>query len=203
MRDQAELVTHPYRRWYAVMTQPQREALAWQHLCDRDLEVFLPRFVERVGHPRRGYVVRQAKPLPGYVFLHAPAAMEWHRVTETPCITGIVKVNGEPLAARDGVIERMQALTLQGDGTLWLDRIDDELVMKPGPVPTRRKKRRGDAEPFARGSTLRILSGPFKSFNGVYVGGHDPKLQLMVDIFGRSSVAVFTEAEVAFVEPPL
>jgi transcription antitermination factor NusG len=111
---------------------------------------------------------------PGYVFLHAEPLLDWDLLLKTPCVTGIVRSGERPIPARDGRFEKLQALMLAGDGSIWRDSTGE---WRPGPVP-----KVVDAPRYARGQRLRIPS--WEAF-GEYVGDKGASVQLWVDMFGK------------------
>jgi transcription antitermination factor NusG len=190
MRDQVEL--HNGRRWYAVATQPGREAVAREDLASQDFEVFLPILIEIVGHPRRG-TYRRTRPVFGpYLFVHVdPAATHWHCIVEARAVVGLVCAAGVPLAARKGPIEMLQRLALDGDGTIWIAGYDEEGKpdWRAGPIVKAAKRL-----PFEPGQPLRITGGPFQYLSGLYVGGEGEHLKLSIDTLGRKVVTELPEA---------
>lgn len=198
MRDQVELTQG--RRWYAVATQPGREAVARETLADDDFEVFLPLSAERTGHHRRDtrIVVRPA--FGAYLFIHVdPAVTQWSRIGAARGVLGLVCAGGAPIPARPGPIEHLQRLALEGDGTIWISGYEMVGRQKcpiwaPGPLAPRKKRL-----PFDIGQTLRITDGILASFLGQYLGGEGDKLKLNVDMMGRAVPHTLPEAWVVAV----
>jgi transcription antitermination factor NusG len=195
MRDQVEL--HDGRRWYAVATQPGREAVAREDLSSQDFEVFLPLLAEAIGHPKRGKQDLRVRPAFGaYLFIHVvPGATEWHRITEARAVVGLVCAAGAPIPAKAGEVDKLVRLTVNGDGTLWVAR--DALGQpewRAGPLVRPRHRLR---LPFAMNQRLRIIDGIFAGLEGLYVGGQG-KIKLALDAAGALGV---TELPEALVQP--
>ena len=181
------------RRWYALAVQSQ--ATTRERLAERDWEVFDPRVVERIGHPRRGVSEREGPLFPGYLFVHTPPAQtEWHRLNREPGVLGIVRAGENPIPAQPGKIEDLIRLALiEGDGTVWIDDTDKlKPEVRPGPLPGKRDRNR--PPPFKVDQLLQIDAGPFTSFQGLYVEGEGDRLKLWVDIFGRQVLHEISEA---------
>jgi transcriptional antiterminator RfaH len=104
-------------RWFAVMTQPQREGVAVENLARQDFCTFCP--LERVirRHARRS-ITMTAPVFRGYVFVRMdPRAARWRSINGTLGVRSLVASGDFPLPIRPGVIETFVEST-DADGIL-------------------------------------------------------------------------------------
>lgn len=178
------------RRWYAVAVEIGREPDTRMRLAEQDYETWLPLLAERVRRPERRdrrdrgerWRVVEHPLFPGYLFLGADDQTAWHPVTDTRGVIGVVSIQGQPLPARVGQVERIQALALSGDGTLWLD---GEGELRAGPLASAAGRR---ITSYRVGEALTITDGPFTSFPARYreptrEGAH----RVWAMLFGRAT----------------
>lgn len=123
-------------RWYCVMTQPRREAWAFENLARQGFRGWLPLMVRTVRHARRVTTVRTAL-FPRYGFLALDLARDrWRSVNGTFGVVGLLMEEDRPRPVPVGVVEHLQALA------------DAEGAVRFGL----------EAEP---GRRVRVLTGPF------------------------------------------
>ena len=187
MRDQIELGEG--RRWYAVATHPGREAVAREDLADQDFEVFLPILAERVKHPRNGVVIRQRPAFGCYLFVHFDAdRTKWGAINRARGVLHVLVAGERPIPARQGAVEALLRLTIEGDGLLH-EGPDHRLYA--GKPPARRAR-------FAAGDRVEVAAGVLemagKRVEGIYVGGRNGSAELLVDIMGGPRVVKLDEA---------
>ncbi len=170
-------------RWYVVHTYSGFEYKAKEALEGRikqapELqglfqEVLIPaeEVVGLVGGKRK---VSQRKYFPGYMLVRMVLNDDTYSlVKNTPKVTGFVGGQGQPVSIPD---EEAQRLT---------QRISED-SQRPKPK-----------EMFERGEVVRVVNGPFASFNGIVdeVKPEKNKLRVLVSIFGRQ-----TPVELDFVQ---
>lgn len=161
-------------KWYVVHTYSGFENRAKKSLEERmkreGLEeyfgqVLVPteNVVELVGGTKR---TSKRKFFPGYMLVQMELNdRTWHLVKSTPKITGFVGNARNPVPVRE---EHVTRLTQQ---------IDQGMVSaKPKVV-------------YEEGENVRVIDGPFSSFNGVIeeVKAEKQKLRVLVSIFGRAT----------------
>lgn len=123
-------------RWYCVMTQPRREAWAFENLARQGFRGWLPLMVRTVRHARRVTTVRTAL-FPRYGFLALDLARDrWRSVNGTFGVVGLLMEEDRPRPVPPGVVEHLQALA------------DTEGAVRFGL----------EVEP---GRRVRVLTGPF------------------------------------------
>jgi transcriptional antiterminator NusG len=172
------------KEWYVVHTYTGYESKAKQNLEDRiktlakeDLfgEVLVPteNIVELVKGRKKE---SKRKFFPGYILVNMELNEEtWYIVKNTPKITGFVGGGMTPPPIPETEVKRITQQIAEGS-------------LKPKPKAV-----------FEKGEGVRIIDGPFTSFNGVVeeVKPEKGKLRVSVSIFGRSTPVEldFTQVE--------
>ena len=162
------------KRWYVVhvfsgsekkMAQSILEQAASHGLEEQIEDVLVP--TEEVMEVRRGAKVQaERKFFPGYILVNMELTdAAWSLVQSQPRVTGFLGGKGKPVpitkAEADRLIKQM-----------------DEGVERPRSTIS-----------FDIGEEVRVVEGPFESFNGVVEEADDEKerLKVAVSIFGRST----------------
>lgn len=162
------------KRWYVVhvfsgsekkMAQAILEQAASNNLEEQIEDVMVP--TEEVVEVRRGAKVQaERKFFPGYILVKMELSdAAWSLVQSQPRVTGFLGGKGKPVpitqAEADRLIKQM-----------------DEGVERPRSTIS-----------FDVGEEVRVIEGPFESFNGVVEEADDEKerLKVSVSIFGRST----------------
>ena len=162
------------KRWYVVhvfsgseqkMAQSILEQAASHGLEEQIEDVLVP--TEEVVEVRRGAKVQaERKFFPGYILVNMELTdAAWSLVQSQPRVTGFLGGKGKPVpitkAEADRLIKQM-----------------DEGVERPRSTIS-----------FDIGEEVRVVEGPFESFNGIVEEADDEKerLKVAVSIFGRST----------------
>lgn len=162
------------KRWYVVhvfsgsekkMAQSIMEQAASHGLEEQIGDVLVP--TEEVVEVRRGAKVQaERKFFPGYILVNMELTdAAWSLVQSQPRVTGFLGGKGKPVpitnAEADRLIKQM-----------------DEGVERPRSTIS-----------FDIGEEVRVVEGPFESFNGIVEEADDEKerLKVAVSIFGRST----------------
>lgn len=172
------------KQWYVIHTYSGYEMKAKQNLEEsisklgkEDLfgEVLVPteNVVEMVKGKKRE---TKRKFFPGYILVNMELTDEsWYIVKNTPKITGFVGGGTTPPPIPEAEVKRITQQIEEGS-------------LKPKPKAV-----------FERGESVRIIDGPFTSFNGVVdeVKPEKGKLRVSVSIFGRATPVEldFTQVE--------
>ena len=172
------------KEWYVVHTDTGYEMKAKQNLEDRVKqlgkedafgEILVPteNIVELVKGKKKE---SKRKFFPGYILVNMDLNEEtWYIVKNTPKITGFVGGGTTPPSIPEGEVKRITQQIAEGS-----------LKAKPKAV-------------FEKGEGVRIIDGPFSSFNGIVeeVRPEKGKLRVSVSIFGRSTPVElhFTQVE--------
>ncbi len=170
------------KKWYVVqaysgfedkVVERLRERIERSGLQDQFGEIIVPR--EEVVELKKGKKVSsQRKFFPGYVLVEMEMNDEtWHVVKDTPQVSGFLGSGGKPRPMPKAEVEAIK-------------RQIEEGVERPRPKVM-----------FEVGDAVRVLDGPFASFNGVVeeVMEDKAKLKVSVSIFGRP-----TPVELDFVQ---
>ena len=162
------------KRWYVVhvfsgsekkMAQAILEQATANGLEDQIADVMVP--TEEVVEVRRGAKVQaERKFFPGYILVNMELTdAAWSVVQSQPRVTGFLGGKGRPVPITNAEAER-------------LIKQMDEGVERPRSTLS-----------FDVGEEVRVVEGPFESFNGVVEEADDEKerLKVSVSIFGRST----------------
>jgi len=162
------------KRWFVVhvfsgsekkMAQAILEQAAANGLEDQIADVMVP--TEEVVEVRRGAKVQaERKFFPGYILVNMELTdAAWSVVQSQPRVTGFLGGKGRPVPITNAEAER-------------LIKQMDEGVERPRSTLS-----------FDIGEEVRVIEGPFESFNGVVEEADDEKerLKVSVSIFGRST----------------
>jgi len=170
------------KRWYVVQVyssfedkvfQALQERIAQSEYADSFGEILIPR--EEVVELRQGQkVTSKRKFFPGYLLVEMEMNDEtWHIVNGTPKVSGFLGSGGkpQPMPPQEVAAIRQQV---------------EEGIERPRPKVL-----------FDVGDAVRVVDGPFASFNGVVeeVMEDKGKLKVSVSIFGRP-----TPVELDFVQ---
>jgi transcriptional antiterminator RfaH len=147
-------------RWFAAMTQPQREGVAVDNLRRQGFCTFSP--LERVTRRcARKTIAATAPVFRGYVFVRMdPLRARWRSISGTLGVRSLVTNGDSPMAIRPGVVETLLAST-DADGILRF------------------------FDPLQPGMTVRLRAGPFAEQFGVIerLDGHE-RLVLLMSLMG-------------------
>ncbi len=162
------------KRWYVVhvfsgsekkMAQSILEQAASHGLDEQINDVLVP--TEEVIEVRRGAKVQaERKFFPGYILVNMELTdAAWSLVQSQPRVTGFLGGRGKPVPITEAEADR-------------LIKQMDEGVERPRSTLS-----------FDIGEEVRVVEGPFESFNGVVEEADDEKerLKVAVSIFGRST----------------
>ena len=160
------------KQWYVVqayssfedkVVRQLEERIERSGLKDQFGEILVPR--EEVVELKKGQkVTSQRKFFPGYILVEMEMNDEtWHIIKDTPQVSGFLGSGGKP---RPMPLAEVNALKQQ----------IEEGVERPKPRIM-----------FDVGDAVRVMEGPFASFNGVVeeVMEDKGKLKVSVSIFGR------------------
>lgn len=161
-------------RWYVVhvhsgfekkVAESIRESAIKKGLGDFFSEILVP--TEEVVEMRRGAKVNaERKFFPGYVLIKMDLTDEsWHMVKNTAKVTGFLGGGGKPSPISEAEAQRILNQVQEG-------------VEHPRPSIT-----------FEVGEQVRVVDGPFASFNGLVEDVDEAKarIKVAVSIFGRAT----------------
>jgi len=164
-------------RWYIIHAYSGFEGKVRDAIMSEAARMGLEQLVEQIEVPtetiteaRRGKKIQvERKFMPGYVL--AKLAMNddvYHLVKNTPKVTGFLGPNGKPQAISDAEAARM------------LNSKEEAAASAP------RQQVKVDYE---IGDSVKVLDGPFASFNGIVeeLDFDKSKVKVSVSIFGRAT----------------
>jgi len=160
--------------WYVVHTYSGFEQKAKLALEERVRSLGKGDYVSEVLVPSESVVemkkgvkkTTSRKFFPGYILVKMELNEDtWHVIKNTPKITGFVGNNTNPPIVPE---EEVRRITQQ----------IDEGTLRPKPKTV-----------FEKGENVRVVDGPFATFNGMVeeVNPEKGKLKVLVSIFGRST----------------
>jgi len=158
-------VLHVYSGFEHKVSEAIHEKARKLKLSERVGEIMVP--TEEVVEVKRGQRVNtERKFFPGYVLAKLDMSDEvWHMIKDTPKVTGFLGANNKPAPVSqkeaDALIKQIQ-----------------EGIDSPRPSVT-----------FDIGEEVKVVDGPFASFNGQVeeVDEEKTKLKVSVSIFGRAT----------------
>ena len=167
-------VIHAYSGFEKKVAQSIKEQALVQGLGDLVEEVLVP--TEEVVEIRRGQrFSSERKFFPGYVLVRMELTDDtYHLVSGTPKVTGFLGSGKTPMPISDAEAERILHQVKEG-------------VERPRPSVR-----------FEVGEQVRVLEGPFQSFNGFVedVDEERSRLKVSVSIFGRPTPVELDYAQV-------
>ena len=163
-------------RWYIIHAYSGFEGKVRDAIMSEATRLGLDRLVEQIEVPtetiteaRRGKKIAvERKFMPGYVLAKLEMSDQvYHLVKNTPKVTGFLGPNGKPQAISEAEAGRM-------------------LNSKEEAAAAPKQKVRVDYE---IGDAVRVLDGPFASFNGTVeeLDFDKSKVKVSVSIFGRAT----------------
>ena len=171
---EAAVASNPRHKWYIVhaysnfekkVAESIREQAHSHGLDDLFSEILVP--TEDVVEIRRGRKVNaERKFFPGYVLVKMDLTDEaYHLVKNTPKVTGFLGSAAKPMPVSEKEVARIIGAIEEG-------------VERPRPTIS-----------FEIGETVKVIDGPFASFNGSVeqVDEERARLRVTVSIFGRAT----------------
>ena len=161
-------------RWYSISVLSNYEKRVAENIKEAIVQNSLEAEIEQVLVPteevleiRRGKKIQSERRfMPGYVLVRMNMTdKSYHLIKDTNRVTGFLGGKGKPVPITNAEAERLL-------------RQMDEGVERPAATIT-----------FDIGEEVRVIDGPFESFNGLVEEADDEKarLKVAVSIFGRST----------------
>lgn len=167
-------VLHVYSGFEKKVKQSIEEQAAQAGMSETILQVLVPS--EEVVEVRRGTKIQsERKFFPGYVLIEMDMTDHaWHLVQNTPKVSGFLGTQSRPTPISEAEAKRIINQVQEG-----VDR------PKPSVV-------------FEIGDSVRVVDGPFASFNGQVedVDEERSRVKVAVSIFGRSTPVELEYAQV-------
>lgn len=167
-------VLHVYSGFEKKVKQSIEEQAKQAGMDDKIIQVLVPS--EDVVEVRRGSKVHsERKFFPGYVLIEMDMTDQaWHLVQNTPKVSGFLGSKDRPTPISEAEAQRIMNQVQEG-----VDR------PKPSVI-------------YEVGDNVRVIDGPFTSFNGLVeeVDEERARLKVAVSIFGRSTPVELEYAQV-------
>ncbi len=160
------------KRWYAVASQPSREAIAANQLDSQDFDTFFPKRVRTVRHARRTKN-RIVSYFPGYLFVALDLNVDrWRSVNGTFGVRSLVMAGDRPLPVPAGLVDSLRTLT---DENGFLRRVDE----------------------LRTGDHVRVMNGPLADMIGAIdrVDGNQ-RVRILIDMLHGQIPAVIDRENV-------
>ena len=158
-------IVHAYSNFEKKVAEAIKEQAHTQGLDDAFSEILVP--TEDVVEIRRGRKVNaERKFFPGYVLVKMDLSDEaYHLIKNTPKVTGFLGSGSKPMPVSEKEVARIIGAIEEG-------------VERPKPTIS-----------FEIGEAVRVIDGPFASFNGSVeqVDEERARLRVTVSIFGRAT----------------
>ena len=158
-------IVHAYSNFEKKVAESIREQAKSQGLEENFSEILVP--TEDVVEIRRGRKVNsERKFFPGYVLVKMEMTDEaYHLIKNTPKVTGFLGSGSKPMPVSEKEVARIIGAIEEG-------------VERPKPTIS-----------FEIGETVKVIDGPFASFNGSVeqVDEERARLRVTVSIFGRAT----------------
>jgi transcriptional antiterminator NusG len=178
-----------------VKTYMENE-LARQGVSDSVPQILIP--TEKIYEIRKGKkVIREKNLFPGYILVEADLAGEVsHILTSTPGVIGFLQANNEEVEVtkvEGGKVKKTKVIVKkpvpinQAEVNRILGKVDESAAVEEFASVT-----------FIKGETVRVIDGPFATFEGTVEEIHEntKKLSVMVKIFGRNTPLELNYAQV-------
>ncbi len=167
-------IVHAYSNFEKKVAESIREQAKNQGLEENFSEILVP--TEDVVEIRRGRKVNsERKFFPGYVLVKMELSDEaYHLIKNTPKVTGFLGSGSKPIPVSEKEVQRIVGAIEEG-------------VERPKPTIS-----------FEIGETVKVIDGPFASFNGSVeqVDEERARLRVTVSIFGRATPVELEYAQV-------
>jgi len=167
-------VVHAYSNFENKVADSIREQAKQRGLAELFEEILVPK--EKVIEVRRGRKVdAERKFFPGYVLVKMDLSDEaYHLIKNTPKVTGFLGSGSKPMPVSEKEVARIIGAIEEG-------------VEQPKPTIS-----------FEIGEAVRVIDGPFASFNGSVeqVDEDRARLRVTVSIFGRATPVELEDAQV-------
>lgn len=178
-----------------VKTYMENE-LARQGVSDSVPQILIP--TEKIYEIRKGKkVIREKNLSPGYILVEADLAGEVsHILTSTPGVIGFLQANNEEIEVtkvEGGKVKKTKVIVKkpvpinQSEVNRILGKVDESAAVEEFASVN-----------FIKGETVRVIDGPFATFEGTVEEIHEntKKLSVMVKIFGRNTPLELNYAQV-------
>lgn len=170
-----------------IGTPPHRhgENVAEQSIRDIGFDCYFPRMRREIVHHRtRQKITRRFPLLHGYIFISIPDG-RFGVIHGLDGVGSFLGMDGDPFPIPASVIERMMA----DEADMKFDDTTEARIHRGEVAKTVRGQLRRQ---FRKGSTVRVIAGPFSSFAGKIEGiTRQDTVKAAIEIFGRLTPVEF------------
>ena len=183
-------------KWYVVRAIAGQEKkvknymeneLARQGVADSVPQILIP--TEKIYELRKGKkVIREKNLFPGYIMAEADLAGEVsHILTSTPSVIGFLQTTNEEIEETKVEGGKMKKVKIMVKKPMPLSQSEVNRIL--GKVDESAAIEELAAMTFIKGEVVRVIDGPFATFEGTVEEIHEnsKKLHVMVKIFGRNT----------------
>lgn len=185
--------------WYVVRTIPLMEWKASDKLSAAGYSVYLPTMrVETKNKRTHTYSTKERTLMPGYLFLGSSGSL--YNAVNCFGVEGVLSNGGYVSARRrngDGDPIRVPSMLVEAIYLAEIDQqFDDTRAARIHREEEGRTRRLTVAMQFSKGMKSLVSSGPFAGWSGVVEDvTHQGMVQMLIDLFGRATVATFDPSE--------
>ena len=187
--------------WYVVRSVPLMEWRASDKLRAAGYSVYLPTMrVERKNKRTHTYSTKERPLMPGYLFLGTAGSL--YNAVNCFGVEGILSNGGYVSARRrngDGDPIRVPSVLVEAIYLAEIDlQFDDTRAARIYREEEGKTRRLTVAMQFSKGMTGLVSSGPFAGWSGVVEDvTHQGMVEMLIDLFGRATLATFDPRELA------
>jgi transcriptional antiterminator RfaH len=159
--------------WCVAMTKSNSEGLAKYHLERQGYEVYLPKFLSRIGKE-----IKIKALFPRYIFVKIES--RWYSIMGTRGISRLLLNEEQPAIVPDKIIENL----MRREDSKGFIALDEQPKFKPG-------------------EKVAIASGPFSGHYALYQGMRDAdRARVLINLLGQSTPVELDEKDLAAVAVP-
>ncbi len=171
------MTTKTRLRWFAVQCETKRHvAKAGVGIARLGVKVFIPMAYKEVREGKWIVAKEDGLLFPPYLFIAMRANGPWGAV-----------------AAVDGVFKVMGGRNRRGDPVPSPIRY---AVMRKIRTSARASERKKETARFAEGQKVKVVGGPFASFDGIFDRPEKERVRILLSIFGRETPVELDESDV-------
>lgn len=165
------------RGWYVVRTARNREAWAAENILRQFAEPYTPRYAEKTKISNSRYELRPKLLFPTYIFVRTVDG-HWRFLLGTYGVTSVMLVGNVPAVVQPQEIAKLKA----GEDAEGL------IVLPKAFAPER----------FKVGSSVRVVSGPYSGYTGIYDGcSVKDRERILLDYLGRKTPVLIDTSHLA------
>lgn len=163
-------------RWYAVRCEPRQEIKASVSIARQGVRVFVPFHYREEKQGKWLVAVQDGLLFPRYIFVAMRVNGPWGAIADADGVERVMccrNRRGEPVPTAIPYPEMRKIRTTHRAGE---------------------KKRAADR--FKPGQKVKILTGPFEGFDGIFDKPEKERLRVLLTLFGREQALPFAEEDI-------